>query len=47
MKIKALLSTSSGYKQFMLQTKKAVPDIKETLGNEVDKIINCKIITDS
>ena len=40
MKMKALLSTSSGYKQFMLQSKKTVLDFKESLGEEVDKIIN-------
>ena len=44
MKIKAVLSTSTGYKQFMLQSKKPVPELKENFGEEIDKIINCKLL---
>ena len=40
--MKALLSTSTGYKQFMMQSKKSVPDLKENFGEEIDKIINCR-----
>lgn len=42
MKMKALLSTSAGYKQFMLQSKKTVPELKEDLAEEIEKIMNCK-----
>lgn len=42
MKIKALVSSSIGYKQFMQQTKKSVPDLKHDLGKEIDKIMSCK-----
>ena len=42
MKMKALLSTSTGYRQFMLQSKKSVPELKESFGEEIEKIINCK-----
>lgn len=41
MKMKALLSTASGYKQFMLNSRRQVPELKESIGEEVDKIINC------
>jgi hypothetical protein len=41
--MKALLSTSAGYKQFMIQSKKSVPDLKEDLGEEIDKIMNCRL----
>jgi hypothetical protein len=45
MKIKALVSASSGYKQFMQQTKKAVPDLKHDLGLEIEKIVSCSFMT--
>lgn len=43
MKFKALAATSSGYKQFMLQTKKAMPQLQEGLGEQVDRIIDCRL----
>lgn len=42
MKMKAVLSTASGYRQFMANSKRNGSELRESMGDEVDKIINCK-----
>lgn len=43
MKMKALLSTSSGYKEFMSENQELVPNsLKDNFDQQVNKIIHCK-----